>query len=449
MTLRWLQPDLLQLSAGQFVTQHALAIDAAGRIAAVEPIEALPATITPRRLPDQILLPGFVNAHSHAFQRAMRGSTEHLQVGHESDDFWSWRERMYQLALTLDPEPLYTIAFNLYREMLAAGYTAVGEFHYLHHRQDGSAHPTPDHLSRVLIRAAQDAGIRIAVLLVLYVTGGINTSPSPRQRRFISPDLGAFLSLLEPLLRDFGDAPLVSLGLAPHSIRAVPTPMLQKLAEWNRAHHLPVHMHVCEQVTEVEQTRAHLGASPLEIIARTGLLDERFVGVHATHLEADDPQRLNDAGARVCACPTTEANLGDGFLPAHALMSAGVPICIGSDSHIVVNPMEELRLIENNERLQRRRRNVLAGLMQPTPGSMRVAPGLLQSGALHGGAALSIDAGQIKIGLHADLIALDRNDPYLSGVPTDHLAEAIVFSAGPRCVREVWVGGVTRYARSG
>ncbi|MEO1270211.1 MAG: formimidoylglutamate deiminase [Myxococcota bacterium] len=447
MSLRWLQPEFLWTSQGDMVTDMALAINREGHITDIVPAPTLDDSTQIRYLPQQIVLPGFVNAHSHAFQRAMRGATEHLQPGHEADDFWSWREQMYQSALTLTPDALYTIATDLYHEMLAAGYTTVGEFHYLHHSTDGSLYHPPEHLAQVMIQAALDAGIRIVLLLVLYQTGGIGQPPSPRQHRFIVPDLASYLSMVEALMHTHSSNPKVHIGLAPHSIRAVPMATLAQLADWNRSHGLPVHMHVCEQRSEVEQAQTRLGLPPIEAIAQAGLLDDHFVGIHATHLAPDDPRRLSDSGARVCACPTTEANLGDGFLPAHTLMSAGIPIAIGSDSHIVVNPMEELRMIENNERLQRQQRNVLAGLMQPPSQPGRIAPGLLQSGTQHGADALGLATGRMEVGAMADLVALDRNDPTLKGVAVSHLPEAIVFSAGPRCVSEVWVAGQTCYAR--
>ena len=452
-TSQWLLPDLLWTNQGSFEPGLAVGIDQAGLIAEIQPASSadVRGEVPIRRLPKQALIPGFVNTHSHAFQRSLRGRTEHLLPGRESDDFWSWRELMYELALSVDPDSLYASALLLYQEMLAAGYTSVGEFHYLHHRPDGTRYDDPSLLSRTLIQAAIDAGIRISLLAVLYMNSGLGAPPLPKQRRFISPDLPSYLKLIEPLVRDFETHNSVSIGLAPHSIRAVPLDALKQLASWNTTFQLPVHMHVCEQTSEIAQTRAHLGVAPIEAIASTGLLNEHFVGIHATHLEPHDAELLSSAGAKVCACPSTEANLGDGFLPALSLMSAGVPISIGSDSHAVVNPFEELRLIENNERLQHRRRNVLAGLMQPVGSAqdaLRVAPGLLACGTQHGADALKLNTGQSSIGFFADFLAVDLDDPYVRGVHPSVLAEALVFSAAPRCIREVFVGGTSRWRSS-
>lgn len=447
----WILPELAWTPAG-VVPELALRLQG-GRIAALEHASRVPKDARALRLPGKLLLPGFVNAHSHAFQRSFRAQTEFLRLGREEEDFWSWRQQMYGRALALTPEEVYRSALRLYQEQRLAGYTTVGEFHYIHHREDGGLHQPSTLLADTIIQAALDAGVRISLLMVLYHTGGIQLPAQPEQRRFTWPTLDSYLEAVEALLALWGSHARVNIGLAPHSIRAVPVPWLRRLADWNEHHRLPVHMHVCEQLAEVEASRELLGNAPLAVIQETGLLNERFVGVHATHLEPYDPQRLADAGARVCACPSTEANLGDGFLPALALTQAGVPICIGSDSHIVVDPLEELRMIENNERLQRRRRNVLAptlhrpaalGLLPSAcepfaldPDLLRTAPGLLEMGARQGALALGLDAGELRPGQLADFTAVDLSDPALCDVPPAFLPEALVYSASPRCLRPV------------
>lgn len=440
---RWLLPSLTWVER-RFQPDLAVGLGDHGEIAAVCSADELPADADCERLDDLALLPGFVNAHSHAFQRAFRGQTEFLHVDRAEEDFWSWRQQMYGVAMTLTPESIYDVASALYAEARAAGFTAVGEFHYVHHRPDGTPYDPSTRLADAVIQAALDAGLRITLLSALYHTGGVAQPASPNQRRFIAASLDDYLAQTEALMHRWASHPRVNVGLAPHSIRAVPFEWLSALADWNRAHKLPVHMHLCEQPAEVAASHAHFGAAPVEVVANAGLLGPGFVAVHATHLAPQDPARLSDAGASVCACPTTEANLGDGFLPAEALLGAGVPLCIGTDSHAVVNPFEELRLIENNARLQRRRRNVLASLMPADPSEptrRRVAPGLLDVGTVHGADALGVEAGVIAPGRLADLVAVDLRDPSLRGVPPQWLPEALVFSADTRCVRRTWVHG--------
>lgn len=443
---RWLLPTLTWVER-RFQPRLAVGLGEHGLIAAVCPVDDLPDDVECERLEQLALLPGFVNAHSHAFQRAFRGQTEFLHVARAEEDFWSWRQQMYGVAMTLTPDSMYDVASALYAEARAAGFTAVGEFHYVHHQPDGTPYEPSTRLADAVIQAALDAGLRISLLSALYHTGGVAQPAQANQRRFIAASLDDFLAQTEALLRTWADHPRVNIGLAPHSIRAVPFEWLCALADWNRAHRLPVHMHLCEQPAEVAAAQAHFGAGPVEVVARTGLLGPGFVAIHATHLGDEDPARLAGAGAGVCACPTTEANLGDGFLPAEALLSAGVSLCIGTDSHAVVNPFEELRLIENNARLQRRRRNVLASLMPPDsddPTRRRVAPGLLDVGTTHGAEALSLSSGVIAPGRLADLVAVDLSDPALRGVPPQWLPEALVFSADTRCVRRSWVHGESR-----
>ncbi len=445
----WLVADGLWTSHGM-LPDGAMCIEE-GRIKALTVREQVPSGAPVRALPGCVLFPGVVNAHSHAFQRIFRAQTEYVRPGFASEDFWSWRTQMYGAALRLGPEEVYEIAKRAYGEMLAAGYTCVGEFHYLHRDPQGRWYPEPEKLSSAVIEAALDVGIRIVLLEVLYRAGGIGVAATASQRRFVVEELGEYLAVVSRVRARYGDHPRVSVGLAPHSIRAVSVADLRALADWNRSHRLPVHMHVCEQVAEVAESWEKLGAGPLAVVEQAGLLNEHFVGVHATHLEDDDFARLADRGASVCACPTTEANLGDGFLPGLRLVEAGVPICIGSDSHIVINPWEELRAIENHARLQHRRRNVLAQALEVSrarrhphhevPTALRVAPGLLEMGCGVGARALGVEAGRLEVGLLADVVAVHREDRALQGVPLEQLPEAMVFCADTRAVAACWVGG--------
>jgi formimidoylglutamate deiminase len=453
MSTRWLLPELAWTPAG-LLRGAAVGIEG-DQIVDVRAADAVPAEATRTPLARRLLLPGFVNVHSHAFQRAFRAQTEFLRAGREHEDFWSWRQQMYAHALSHSPESVYASARRLYEELRAGGFTSVGEFHYLHHAPDGSPYAPPTRLADAVIQAAVDAGLRICALMTLYHTGDVGRPALPEQRRFLWPAVTPWLEAVEAVQARWRAEPLVSVGLAPHSIRAVPVAWLREIADWNQRAGLPVHMHVCEQPAEVRASVAALGMAPIQVIENTGLLNERFTGVHGTWLEPEDAARLGRAGARICACPSTEANLGDGFLPARALLEAGVRLCVGTDSHILTSPLEELRLIENHERLQRGRRNVLApwlhrAAVEAPPGTwreeapeglLRAAPGLLEIGAGNGADALGLRAGRIEAGALADLVAVDLDDLALRDVAAPWLPEALVFSAGPRCVREVFVGG--------
>jgi formimidoylglutamate deiminase len=298
---------------------------------------------------ETLALPGFVNAHSHAFQRALRGRTE-------GEDFWGWRESMLDLAGTLTPEQVRSAYVRVYREMLAAGYTAVGEFHYLGIEEAHAA-----------IQAAFESGIEIVLLLAAYGRGGL---PRFRQESPVE-----YLSQLE-WVRETG----VNVGVAPHSVRACPRGWLEELGRYAAAESLPLHVHADEQPREVEECVAEHGLRPVELLAETGCLGPHVTIVHATHAEARELDLIADAGARVCVCPTTEANLGDGFCPVEEICGRGIGICIGSDSNVRIDPLEELRELEGIARRRTCRRNVL------TPSA------LLCCGADEGAAALGLES---------------------------------------------------------
>src|SRR5437764_2715448 len=276
-----------------------------------------------------LTLPGFVNAHSHACQRALRGRTE-------GADFWGWRESMLDVAGGLSPDQVRSGYVQVYREMLAAGYTVVGEFHYL-----GLAE------AHAAVEAAAEAGIEIVLLLTAYGRGGLE--------RFRQGSAADYLSQLEEV-RATG----VRVGLAPHSVRACPRDWLEELGRYAAAERLPVHVHADEQPREIEECLAEHGLRPIELLDRTDCLTERTTVVHATHANGDELDLLARAGARVCACPTTEANLGDGFVPVERVCTRAIGICIGSDSNVRIDPLEELRELEGIARRQTGRRNVLS-----------------------------------------------------------------------------------------
>lgn len=394
------------------------------------------------RLPGRALLPGFVNAHSHAFQRLIRGRTQWRPASAPGADFWSWRESMYMAALALTPDEVFDVSRACFLEMLRAGYTTVGEFHYLHRDPDGGRYDDPNELAHRVIAAADEVGIRIALLNVCYARGGIDRSLLPEQRRFATPDLEAFLSDTAALVDAYALNPRVTVGVAPHSIRAVPREWLPALHDWARSSDLPFHMHVSEQPAEVEAAVQAWGLRPVEVLAAEGVLDERFTAVHATHLTLEEIALLGDAGATVCACPTTERDLGDGFLPGAELLDASARIALGSDSQTVIDPFEEMRLIEYHERLRRLRRIVLA-----VPGGedrLEVAPLLFELGTESGARSLRLDAGKLDDGMLADIVAIDLDHPVLAGWTPETLPAVLAFSAAADVVTDVWVGGVRR-----
>jgi formimidoylglutamate deiminase len=326
-----------------------------------------------------VRLPGFVNAHSHAFQRALRGRVE-------GGDFWAWRDSMLALAKRQTPEQVRREYADVYREMLAAGYTAVGEFHYLGVDE-----------ARAASEAADEAGIGFVLLLAAYARGGLE--------RFRQPSVAEYLDQVESL-RAIG----IRVGVAPHSVRACPRDWLEELGRYARAEDLVLHVHADEQPREIEECLAEHGLRPIELLADCGCLGPRTTIVHGTHASDAELNLIAETGARVCLCPTTEANLGDGFAPVERLRDRGISLCIGSDSNARIDPLEELREVEGIARRLTLRRNV-------------VPPAdLLAIGAAEGAAALGIDAW--------DDVAVDTGHPSLAGVEPGDLPAALVFGCG-------------------
>ena len=403
-----------------------------GTIAAVAPP---PPGAEVTRLRRRLLLPGFVNGHSHAFQRAIRGRSEYRVPGRSSDDFWTWREQMYAAAMRLGPDEVEVVSRMAFLEMALAGITTVGEFHYLHHRPDGGRYDDPDELAMRIVAAAESVGVRLVLLRVGYARAGFGRAPDPRQALFIDRDPQETIDALDRL-RARG----VRVGVAPHSVRAQPVEWLRALGAYAREHQLPLHMHLSEQPREIEECLAEHGVRPTELIAREGLLHARFTGVHGVHLTDAEIALLGDAGATICACPTTERNLGDGVVKARALLRAGARICYGTDSQIEIAPLQDARALEYHLRLQVLERALLgnpAGDEAPD----RLAAGLLQNATTSGARALGVDAGRIAPGLQADLVAVDLDDPSICGATPDTLLPNVVFSLERTALREVWVGG--------
>lgn len=471
------------------------------------------------RLPGRALLPGLINAHSHAFQRVIRGRTEHRGARAE-DSFWTWREEMYAAAARLMPEDIYDASRMAFLEMLTGGITSVGEFHYLHRAPEGREYEDPNLLAKEVVRAARDVGIRIALLRTAYARAGFRASPDERQRRFIEPDADTFIRNTDALIGDLardatkdegrdgleanarggrvgsearagqvadggpaGVPPLPDawVGVAPHSVRAVPREYLRALSAFADVRGLPLHMHVAEQPAEVAACVGETGRTPVALLSEEGVLGPRFTGVHAVHVTPEEVRALAAARASVCACPTTERNLGDGVVPADLLFAAGVPVALGTDSHAQIDLLEDARELEYHLRLKTLRRNVLAPSPNESargegardegarddaahfedasdksravvgdedarvgtaaPGMSALAARLFECASASGARSIGVQAGSFEPGRAADFFAVDLEDPSVAGASAEDLLPAVVFSLSRAAVREVFVGG--------
>jgi formimidoylglutamate deiminase len=427
----WL-PDLIYLD-GRFVSDQAVVCDESGKILKISnDVEGI-------RLKNRALLPGLVNAHSHAFQRIIRGRTEH-RSHHTTDSFWTWREQMYAAANRLSPEEIYTTSRLAFLEMALTGITAVGEFHYIHHAPDGSTYDDPNLLAREVIRAARDVGIRIALLRVAYARSGYELEANPQQIRFIEPSPDTYLKHLEQLLA----APELKsgtawAGVAPHSVRAVPLDYLKTIINFANERGLPVHMHVAEQPAEVSACIEEYGRSPVALLDTEGLLSRRFTAVHAIHVTPKAIASMGRAGAIVCACPTTERNLGDGVVPVDAYFDAGVRVALGSDSQIQIDLLEDARELEYHLRLQKTARNVLAPADDDS--SSALARRLFECATVRGAESIGFNGGKLEPGAPCDFFTVDLDDPSIAGATTEDLLANIVFSLARTAIRDVVVGG--------
>jgi formiminoglutamate deiminase len=389
------------------------------RIAAVTAGVQAPAGATRLR---GLALPGFANAHSHAFHRALRGRT---QAG---GTFWTWREQMYRLAETLDPDGYHRLARAAYGEMALAGITCVGEFHYLHHAPDGKRYADPNAMGAALVAAAAEAGIRITLLDTCFLHGGIGAGPEGVQRRFSDGDVARWGERAAAAV-DLESA-MARIGAAVHSVRAVDPAGVAVVADWAAAHGTQVHAHVSEQPAENEECLARFGRSPTGVLAEADLLSERFTAVHATHVTDDDVRLLGEAAATACLCPTTERDLADGIGPAARLAAAGASLSLGTDSHALIDPFEEMRAVEMDERLASHRRGTLA------------APELLRAATEDGHRGLGwADAGALRPGALADVVTVRLDTVRTAGTDRAHTLDVAVFAAGAADVADVVVGG--------
>jgi formimidoylglutamate deiminase len=473
--IAWL-PDLLY-TGRRFESGRALVCNASGQIVKVASVNEL-SDEKRIRLANRAILPGMVNSHSHAFQRVLRGRTEYRTSN--KDSFWTWREMMYSAATRLTPEDIYDASRMTFLEMALNGITAVGEFHYLHHGPNGHPYDDPNLLAKEVVRAAGDVGLRIALLRVAYARAGFQAEPNPKQARFIESDSQTYLRNLERLIADVtrvrsptvregmvvsealpdgrANAPHASawVGIAPHSVRAVPLDYLQEVISYAGSHDLKVHMHVAEQLAEVSACVEEHGRTPVALLETEGLLSERFTAVHAIHVTPKAIPSFARSGAMVCACPTTERNLGDGVVPADEYLKHDVPICFGTDSHAQIDLLEDARELEYHLRLQKLERAVLS-VRSPTVregNSVSTPDGALPHGrasdtgamlfdcaTVNGALSIGAPGGTLEPGRPADFFTVALDDPSIAGASPGDLLASIVFSLSRAAVREVVVGG--------
>ena len=388
---------------------------AGDRIRAIEKAE-IPA---PGDIHLPLVLPGLANAHSHAFHRALRG-----RVQDTTGNFWTWRDQMYHAASVLNPELYFGLAHAVFVEMVSAGYTAVGEFHYLHHGPQGRPYDNANAMGEAVIAAAQAAGIRLTLLDTLYLSGGLTGAGhlplDPVQERFADPDIAAWARRIA----DLGDSPLCRIGVAAHSVRAVPREALLQLA--SVAGSRVIHAHVSEQPAENAACGLVYGMTPTQLLGASGLLSERFTAVHATHLTRRDIASLGRAGAIACICPSTERDLADGIGPARALFDAGTRLSLGSDQHAIIDPFVEARGLEMHERLESGERGRFS--------TDEIARALSRDGYASVGWP---EGGQLRPGALADLVAVRRDSVRTVGTR----AAQIYFSAAAPDVTHVMIGG--------
>lgn len=426
--------DALLAGAG-WMRDAAISVSEHGLITAIEPRAAHDASV--RRLRGA-LVPGMPNAHSHAFQRAMAGDSEFRAAAHAS--FWSWREAMYSLANSVEPPELELIATQLFIEMLKAGYTSVAEFHYLHRPPGGGTYAGENALWQAVDAAASTAGIGLTLLPTLYLSSDFDGRPLlPEQQRF-RLEVPEFLEAIARRRRSLesGAGSTLHTGAALHSLRAVPLASLHEAVAGFQATDPSgvIHIHIAEQLLEVRSCQLSSGRRPIELLLDTGLVGPRWCLVHATHATAAEMRAVAAAGASVCVCPSTEGNLGDGFFDAQRLLASGGGLCIGSDSQASISPAEELRWLEYQQRLKRRRRAVLATRREPHVGAR-----LWREAARSGARALGQAVGALEIGRRADWLLLDTEHPALAGGSEDGLLDRLVFGGGQAAIREVWVAG--------
>lgn len=426
-------PELLY-SNGKFLASSAVLVSDSGRL--MEIPEQLDTTSTRIiYMPGKVLLPGLVNAHSHSFQRLLRGRSE--SRAESGGDFWSWRGTMYHAAHHLDGGDVYDVARMAFLEMALAGTTTVGEFHYLHNAPDGRRYEDPNMLAKQVIAAARSVGLRIVLLRAAYLRSGFEVARDGNQARFFESG-PAFLEHAAALMDECAGTAEVGVGIAPHSVRAVPLRDLKMMAEWNQGMGLPFHMHVSEQVAENEACLREHGLTPVALFGKERILSPKFTAVHGIHVTPEEIAALAKAETTICACPTTERNLGDGIFPADQAMAAGVRVALGSDSQAQIDPLEDARQLEYHLRLKQQKRGILDRIA-----GKPLAERLLECATAHGARSLAVPGGDLKPGSVADFFTVDLKDPSIAGHSAEDLLPMLVFSLSRTAVRDVVVAGKT------
>ncbi len=423
MTERFIQCAQALLPEG-WSADVCLHLDAAGMIRSVS--RGTPQNAS--EVLDGPVIPGMPNLHSHGFQRLMAGLTRPVRPG--GDDFWGWRQAMYRLAERITPEQLEHCLAHVYVAMLKGGYTSCAEFHYLHNGPGGKPYRDPAEMSLRVLAAADAARMPLTLLPVLYRAGGFGQALQAPQQRF-ALTLEQYLALVDTCRRHTGGQALAAVGVAPHSLRAVPRDELQRLLSALAGVSLPIHIHVAEQQAEVQDCLAHYGARPVEWLLQNFEINRNWCLVHATHMTSIEVRTAAATGAIAGLCPTTEADLGDGCFEARDWLDAGGWLGIGSDSNLRISACEELRLLEFTERLRRQRRHVLDD----------VGTSLYLHAARSGAAALGQAVGQLAPGCRADLVELDASHPLIAGQTGDEALETYVFAGGSDMIRSVHVAG--------
>jgi len=445
-------PELLY-AEGQSHSGVGLLVDEDGLVAGLATPDSAPPETTEIPLRGKALLPGLANAHSHTFQRLFRGHAVGRAAG--GDTFWTWREQMYRAAAFVSPEDVYDIARATFLEMVCAGVTLVGEFHYLHRDVEGRPYGDQNLLGQQIIAAAQSVGLRICLLRSAYFRAGFERPPHPGQRRFYEqPE--EYLRNLDDLAAKYVGVENVTVGAAPHSIRAVPLDRLKEIA--GAAHSLwdmPLHMHISEQVGENAACQAEYGSTPVSLAAQNGILTPKTTLIHAIHLTEAEFEAVAGSGATICSCPTTERNLGDGIFPADTAARLGIPVAFGTDSQAQIDILEDARELEYHLRLQQQQRGILDASARVDWAIREPIESLLfRSASASGYASLGVAGGSLATGQPADFFTVDTNDLSILGMDEASLVSQAVFSVAKSAIRDVVVQGRLilengRHARAG
>jgi formimidoylglutamate deiminase len=429
----WL-PDLLYVD-GKLKQGVALISDSSGYIVDITGQPNQSNQIV--RLSNKALLPGLVNSHSHAFQRTIRGRTEYRT--NKNDNFWTWREMMYNAASSLTPEDIYDASRMAFLEMALSGITSIGEFHYVHNDVNGKSYDDPNLMAKHVVQAARDVGLRIALLDVAYARAGYQTPDNPRQGRFIINDPQKFIYQIEDLKTTFSQLrDQAWVGIAPHSVRALPLSYLNEIISYANSKDLLIHMHIAEQPAEIKACLAEHNLTPIQLLDEKGLLSSKLTLIHAIHINEDEISSLARSNVSVCACPTTERNLGDGIIPVDQLFNHSINVALGTDSQVQIDLLEDARELEYHLRLQKLERTILTDQLNSMSD---LASKLFNCATKNGAHCIGSPGGTFEIGKAADFFTIDINDPSIAGSGTEDLLSTIVFSASRSAITDISIGG--------